>query len=52
MSLDPVYITPDKLAAEALFIMNNKSITTLPVIENSVLVGVIHIHDLLRAGVG
>ena len=43
----------DILAVEALNIMNNtgNGITQLFVIENNKPVGVIHIHDCLRAGV-
>jgi arabinose-5-phosphate isomerase len=52
MSIHPTFVTSDKIATEALFIMNKKSITTLPVIEDNKLIGVIHIHDLLRSGVG
>ncbi|PCJ29585.1 MAG: KpsF/GutQ family sugar-phosphate isomerase [Rickettsiales bacterium] len=44
-------ISPNALATEALFIMNDKSITALPVLEDGLLVGVVHIHDILKAGV-
>ncbi len=44
-------ITPDALASEALQIMNAKSITQLFVVENGRAVGILHIHDCLRAGV-
>ncbi len=44
-------ITPDALASEALQIMNAKSITQLFVVENGRPVGILHIHDCLRAGV-
>jgi arabinose-5-phosphate isomerase len=39
------------LAAEALGIMNTKSITCLFALENGKPVGILHIHDCLRAGV-
>lgn len=39
------------LAAEALTIMQNHKITSLVVIENDRPVAVVHLHDLLRAGV-
>lgn len=39
------------LAAEALILMQNRHITALPVVENGKLCGVVHIHDLLQAGV-
>lgn len=44
-------ITPDALAAEALNLMEAKSITVLPVVQNQKIVGIIHMHDLLRAGI-
>lgn len=39
------------LAVDALNIMQNKNITSLLVADNNRLVGVIHMHDMLRAGV-
>jgi arabinose-5-phosphate isomerase len=44
-------IRPDALVNEALRTMNTKSITTLFVVEDDRPVGIIHIHDCLRAGV-
>ncbi len=44
-------IRPGALASEALRIMNTKAITTLFVVEDSQPVGIVHIHDCLRAGV-
>lgn len=43
-------ISPKTLAFEALKEMNEKSITNLLVVEDGKLIGIIHIHDLLRAG--
>ena len=51
MTKNPLSIRPAALAAEALGIMNTRSITTLFVVENEKPVGIIHIHDCLRAGV-
>ena len=49
---DPITIQPDRLAAEALAILNERKTTALVVRdENNRPVGVVHIHDLLRAGV-
>lgn len=49
---DPQTIQPDSLASEALGIMNKHKIGALPVVDaNGALVGLIHIHDCLRAGV-
>jgi len=52
MSNNPKTISKDMLAAEALHIMESFKITSLVVInaENKP-IGVIHIHDILRAGV-
>ncbi len=45
-------ITSDKLAAEALHIMDSKNINALPVVdENNRLIGALNMHDLLKAGV-
>jgi arabinose-5-phosphate isomerase len=44
-------VRADTLASEALQIMNAKSITALFVIEDARPVGILHIHDCLRAGV-
>ena len=53
MTRNPRTTTPDILAAEALKIMNTtgKGITQLFVIQDDKPVGIIHIHDCLRAGV-
>ena len=52
MCANPKTITSDMLAAEALTIMENFKITSLVVTdEKKSPVGVIHIHDILRAGV-
>ncbi len=52
MTKHPLTIRPGALAAEALGIMNNKSITSLFVVgDDEKPVGIIHIHDCLRAGI-
>lgn len=51
MTKHPITITPNQLAAEALGIMNSKSITCLFVVEEGKPVGILHIHDCLRAGI-
>lgn len=52
MTSNPKRITPDAYAASALNLMEKYSITALAVVdENNIPVGVIHVHDLLRAGV-
>lgn len=53
MSPAPKCVSPDILAAEALNTMNNtgKGITQLFVVEDQKPIGIIHMHDCLRAGV-
>lgn len=51
MTRSPKTVPPTLLAAEALAVMNAKSITSLFVVEDGRPVGVLHVHDLLRAGV-
>jgi CBS domain-containing protein len=34
---------------EALKMMEDKSITSLPVVEGTLVVGFLHLHDILRA---
>jgi arabinose-5-phosphate isomerase len=51
MTKGPRTIRPQALASEALAIMNEKSITSLLVAEEGKLAGLLHIHDLLRAGI-
>ncbi|HLO76951.1 MAG TPA: KpsF/GutQ family sugar-phosphate isomerase [Magnetospirillum sp.] len=51
MTPAPKTVPPSMLAAEALRIMNSKSITTLFVVDDGRPVGVLHVHDLLRSGV-
>ena len=51
MTRQPLTVTPDTLAAEALRVMNQREVTVLFVVESGRPVGVLHIHDLLRTGV-
>lgn len=44
-------IPPTLLAAEALAFMQKHSITTLVIVEDDKLTGVVHLHDLLKAGI-
>ena len=46
-----IHITPEKLAAEALKLMQDRQVNALLVVENQRLVGALHMHDLLAAGV-
>ncbi|OGT45114.1 MAG: D-arabinose 5-phosphate isomerase [Gammaproteobacteria bacterium RIFCSPHIGHO2_12_FULL_41_20] len=52
MSKNPKMIRADVLAAEALNIMETYKITSLVVTdEQNTIIGIVHIHDILRAGV-
>ncbi len=51
MTPKPKAIRPDALASEALGFMNARSITTLFVVDDGRPVGIVHLHDVLRAGV-
>ncbi|MBV8923756.1 MAG: CBS domain-containing protein, partial [Bradyrhizobium sp.] len=51
MTRSPKVIDRDSLASEALELLNSAKITTLIVTEANKPVGIIHLHDLLRAGV-
>lgn len=52
MSESANIISQGKFASDALKIMNQFSITILPVLENDKIVGVLHIHDILKHGIG
>jgi arabinose-5-phosphate isomerase len=51
MGRRPHTIGPDALAVQALAMMNDAKITCLFVVEQGRPVGLVHIHDLLRAGI-
>lgn len=51
MTTGPKTVTKATLATEALRIMNENAITTLFAVENDKPVGILHIHDCLRAGI-
>ena len=50
MTRNPKVTNADVLVAEVVNMMNSKSITQLFVVENKKPIGVIHLHDCLRAG--
>jgi len=52
MTENPKSIASGILAEEALATMNARKITTLFVSDNDTVVGILHIHDCLRAGLG
>lgn len=50
MTASPKTIRPDQLVSEALEIINTMKITALFVVDAGKPVGIVHFHDLLRAG--
>ncbi len=51
MTAAPTVIRPNALAAEALWMMNTRKITSLFVGEGDRPLGILHMHDCLRAGI-
>lgn len=52
MTADPELVGPDELAVQAVHVMEEKGIMALPVVdEDRTLLGIVHLHDLLRSGV-
>jgi arabinose-5-phosphate isomerase len=51
MTRGPKTIPPDTLAGAALELLNQAKITTLFVVEGRKPIGIVHLHDFLRAGV-
>ncbi len=51
MTASPKTVRPDQLAGEALQLLNASKITALIVVDAGRPVGIVHFHDLLRAGV-
>lgn len=51
MTTAPKTLGPNTLASEAVRLMNQFKITNLFIIENDRPIGIIHIHDCLRAGI-
>ena len=51
MTKNPKTINQDKLASSALEVMNSINISILPVMKDKQLLGLIHMHDLVRAGI-
>ena len=51
MTRNPKTIDKNDLVVNALELMQNKSITQLPVMEDGNYVGMIHIHDIIKEGI-
>ncbi|WP_245588047.1 KpsF/GutQ family sugar-phosphate isomerase [Aminiphilus circumscriptus] len=51
MTKSPRTISPQKLAAEAVLLMERSEVSVLVVVSEECPVGVVHLHDLLKAGI-
>lgn len=51
MTSNPVRAEPKILAGALLQLMNERKITQIPIVEGGRLVGVVHMHDILKAGI-
>jgi arabinose-5-phosphate isomerase len=51
MTRSPKTVRPDQLLSETLDILNSMKVTALFAVEAGKPIGLIHVHDLLRAGV-
>jgi arabinose-5-phosphate isomerase len=51
MTKDPKTIGADTILAEAIGVMNSFKITSLFVVRDNQAIGILHMHDCLRAGV-
>jgi arabinose-5-phosphate isomerase len=50
MTRKPKTVRPDQLLSETLDLLNSMKVTALFAVETGKPVGIIHVHDLLRAG--
>lgn len=51
MTPNPISVTPDLLATDALQLMNENAVTALFVEDEGQLVGIVHMHDIIGTGV-
>ena len=51
MTPRPKTVSPDQLVSEALELLNSSKITAVFVVDTGTPAGIVHLHDLLRAGV-
>ncbi len=52
MTPRPLSVPPQTLLSDALRLMNDHAVTTLFVCDGAALLGIVHLHDVLRAGTG
>ncbi|WP_232493670.1 KpsF/GutQ family sugar-phosphate isomerase [Novosphingobium kaempferiae] len=51
MSVNPLTVSADTLASDALRILNENAVSVLFVVDAGKLVGIVHMHDIVRTGV-
>ena len=51
MTFNPITISSDNLAAEVIALMNKAKISAVFIVEDKKPIGIVHLHDFLRAGV-
>jgi len=51
MTVNPIHIAADAYASEALKLMQEKNITQLLVLNEGKLLGILHLHDLIKEGI-
>jgi arabinose-5-phosphate isomerase len=51
MTAEPLVAAPEERAADLLALMNTRLVTALFVVEEERPIGIVHLHDLLKAGV-
>jgi arabinose-5-phosphate isomerase len=51
MSSNPLTVSKDCFAAQALAVMQNNNITQVIVAEDNKVLGFVHLHDLLKEGI-
>lgn len=51
MTVEPITVDPKTLAHSAISLMSEQNITQLFAVENGECVGILHMHDILKAGV-
>ena len=51
MTRSPKTISSDQMVSEAIELLNSSKITAVVVVDDAAPVGIVHLHDLLRAGV-
>ncbi|MBX9830728.1 KpsF/GutQ family sugar-phosphate isomerase [Candidatus Babeliales bacterium] len=50
MTMNPKTISSDRPAQDALMIMEDSNITSLVIVDNDKVCGLVHLHDLIKAG--